>query len=366
LLVLDRDGDGLITSGRELFGQATVQADGTVAANGYLALADFDTNHDGFIDAKDAGFNDLQVWQDANQDGVTQAGELHSLTSLGVVSLDLHASQTSADQNGNWIGLDSTYTTTDGATHAMADVWFAISKDLPVAPDPLTAPTADSPVTDVVSVAAATTVIADATTGTTDVTLQTDASPVIPDSTTVVETQPVDVATSQTADSSLIDASSGSTVTAATEPADVAAGPSDVTSNTEPVQVAAAEQALEPESPSVDTAAVQATETAAVDTSSSATSLDTAIDTVAVVPVAIVEDMAAPVQMDLVVNDLSSNADFIQLMIQDSTTTAVSPVDQPISTVDTASLDAEALRLLTEAQLQQQALAGVPPPDPTS
>jgi len=89
-----------------------------------------DTNHDGVIDINDAEFAKLQVWQDANQDGVTQSGELHDLASLGIVSLDLHAHQTSVLDNGNWIGLDSSFTTADGTVHAMADVWLSINKEL--------------------------------------------------------------------------------------------------------------------------------------------------------------------------------------------------------------------------------------------
>jgi hypothetical protein len=129
-LVLDRNGDGLINSGRELFGQATLLADGTTAKDGYQALTTLDVNHDGVIDVSDAEFASLQVWQDSNQDGVTQSGELHDLNSMGIVSLDLDAHQTSVVQEGNWIGLDSSFTTADGLTHAMADVWFAINKDM--------------------------------------------------------------------------------------------------------------------------------------------------------------------------------------------------------------------------------------------
>jgi hypothetical protein len=130
-LVLDRNGDGVINSGRELFGQATLLADGTTTAkDGYEALATLDSNHDGVIDAADASFASLQVWQDANQDGVTQAGELQDLSAHDIVSLDLNAHETSVVQEGNWIGLDSSFTTADGSAHAMADVWFSINKDL--------------------------------------------------------------------------------------------------------------------------------------------------------------------------------------------------------------------------------------------
>jgi len=65
------------------------------------------------------------VWVDANHDGASQAGELKSLSQLGIVSLDLHGLAGHATDHGNLLGLTSSYTTADGSTHAMADVWFA-------------------------------------------------------------------------------------------------------------------------------------------------------------------------------------------------------------------------------------------------
>ncbi|MDR1349323.1 MAG: hypothetical protein LBJ59_00825, partial [Zoogloeaceae bacterium] len=63
----------------ELFGDSASLADGKNAANGFLVLADFDTNADGVIDAQDEVFAQLRVWQDKNSDGVTDAGELFTL-----------------------------------------------------------------------------------------------------------------------------------------------------------------------------------------------------------------------------------------------------------------------------------------------
>ncbi len=71
LLVLDRDGNGKITSGKELFGDRTVLADGTVASSGFAALADFDLNHDGRIDAHDQVFSKLRIWRDENSNGIS-------------------------------------------------------------------------------------------------------------------------------------------------------------------------------------------------------------------------------------------------------------------------------------------------------
>ncbi|WP_200152685.1 beta strand repeat-containing protein [Chromatium okenii] len=130
LLVLDVNGDGVINDGTELFGSGTRLADGSTAADGFIALAALNSNTDGVIDAKDAAFAQLQVWQDANQDGVSDAGELMSLAELNIASLALDADETAVMNEGNIIKLESSYTMTDGVTHQLVDVWLAGVIDL--------------------------------------------------------------------------------------------------------------------------------------------------------------------------------------------------------------------------------------------
>jgi hypothetical protein len=125
LLVMDRNHDGSINGGAELFGEGTTLASGRKAANGYLALSELDTNADGLINASDTAFNDLMVWVDANSDGVSASPELRTLSSLGITQLDLKAQSTTEDNNGNIVGLVSSFTTADGSVHEMADVWFS-------------------------------------------------------------------------------------------------------------------------------------------------------------------------------------------------------------------------------------------------
>ena len=86
-LVLDRDGDGRITSGRELFGNHTVLSDGSLAEGGLQALADLDGNRDLKIDAQDGVFSQLQVWVDMNWDGECEEDELSGIETLGVKSI---------------------------------------------------------------------------------------------------------------------------------------------------------------------------------------------------------------------------------------------------------------------------------------
>jgi len=79
MLVLDRNENGTIDTGRELFGDNTLLADGEKARDGFEALKDFDVNDDGIIDASDDIFEQLQVWQDGNQDGISHLAAFEKL-----------------------------------------------------------------------------------------------------------------------------------------------------------------------------------------------------------------------------------------------------------------------------------------------
>ncbi len=92
LLVLDKNSNGIIDNGNELFGNYTKDVTGVYDDNGFDALSQYDTNNDGIIDSSDDVYSVLQIWQDANSDGVTDAGELHSLSELGVASINLSSS----------------------------------------------------------------------------------------------------------------------------------------------------------------------------------------------------------------------------------------------------------------------------------
>lgn len=125
LLVLDLDGNGLIDSGRELFGNNTLLANDQKAADGYAALRALDANADGLIDAVDAPFASLRVWRDLDQDGVSDAGELQSLEEAGISQIDLTQTaftQTLAD--GTRLDGQASFTL-NGQTHTYTDAWFA-------------------------------------------------------------------------------------------------------------------------------------------------------------------------------------------------------------------------------------------------
>jgi hypothetical protein len=116
-LALDRNGNGAIDNGGELFGVDTVLANGKKAANGFAALADLDSNGDGNIDAQDEIFDQLRIWRDLDQDGVSDPGELQSLADAGIASIGLD--NTATHQNlagGNVLTAQDSYTKTDGTT----------------------------------------------------------------------------------------------------------------------------------------------------------------------------------------------------------------------------------------------------------
>jgi hypothetical protein len=135
-LVLDRDGDGVINDGSEMFGDAAPQpqpADGALR-NGFLALAQYDDGN-GTIDEHDAIFPELRLWQDLDHDGVSQPSELHTLPELGVASVSLaYLEARQVDQHGNSFRYMAAVYGTPGSPAGMTawDVWLVGTKPEPV------------------------------------------------------------------------------------------------------------------------------------------------------------------------------------------------------------------------------------------
>ena len=103
-LVMDRNNNGVIDNGRELFGDATPLYAGGTAADGFAALAQEDTNGDGRVDHLDANWSKLRVWRDLNQDGVSQSNELLTMGNAGIAGFNVARTINSATlANGNQV-----------------------------------------------------------------------------------------------------------------------------------------------------------------------------------------------------------------------------------------------------------------------
>ena len=122
LLVYDRDGDGKFTDGSELFGDQTPLQNGGLAATGFEALEEFDTNKDGKVDFHDDHFADLRVWIDKDRDGTAEEGETFTLDELGIRSLDTSYENVSVEDGyGNTQIQLGQYEKEDGSVHDMGD-----------------------------------------------------------------------------------------------------------------------------------------------------------------------------------------------------------------------------------------------------
>jgi len=135
ILVYDKNGNGTIDNGRELFGDNHRANEGTANeirfTDGFHALKHYDlfSNHagfnDGVIDQKDEVFKKLQIWRDNNQDGISQANELFSLTELGITSINLNNQRAGGMQNGNRVDSVSTFEWADGRRDEVSSLFFA-------------------------------------------------------------------------------------------------------------------------------------------------------------------------------------------------------------------------------------------------
>ena len=129
VLALDRNNDGAITNG----GEISFIADKPGATTDLQGLGAFDTNGNDKLDSGDLKFNEFMVWLDRNQNGRSDAGELKSLTELGIVSIGLTGTPATADQKAKAPGLNATavVTYTEGRTGLAGDAELTFSDDYP-------------------------------------------------------------------------------------------------------------------------------------------------------------------------------------------------------------------------------------------
>jgi hypothetical protein len=121
-IALDRDHDGAISSGAELFGGNTVLPSGKTARHGFEALAALDANHDRRLDAADPAFADLLLWSDVDGDRRSTPDELRPLASaLPWLPVD-HQVAPRCDARGNCERERATMTWLDGAQPRAATI----------------------------------------------------------------------------------------------------------------------------------------------------------------------------------------------------------------------------------------------------
>ncbi len=123
LLAIDLNGDGIVNDGSEIvFG-----GNGLTDLQG-LAIS-YDSNHDGVLSASDAAFAQFGVWQDANGNGVTDAGEFKSLTDMGITSISLVSDGVSYSAAEGDVVVHGTgsFTWANGTSGTLADASFATS-----------------------------------------------------------------------------------------------------------------------------------------------------------------------------------------------------------------------------------------------
>lgn len=131
-LARDLNGNGAIDNGSELFGTATRLADGSVAPNGFVALADSDVNHDGRVDSDDPLYSALLVWIDSDHDGISEPGELVGVAQAGIRSISTtYRESRRRDRFGNryaFVGTVAIVKDGRASEQVAFDVFFAVQR----------------------------------------------------------------------------------------------------------------------------------------------------------------------------------------------------------------------------------------------
>jgi hypothetical protein len=124
ILALDLDGDGAISGAQELFGAHMALA-GAELTNGFDALAFFDDDANGTVDAHDGVWPDLLLWTDRNHDGRSETSELRAVASTDIVAIETRFTESRrTDVNGNSFRYRALLRRASGAVEPYYDVYF--------------------------------------------------------------------------------------------------------------------------------------------------------------------------------------------------------------------------------------------------
>lgn len=130
ILAYDKNNNGIIDNGNELFGDNYEKSDGTIATSGFDALSDLDTNNDGVINSSDESFSNLQV--------IKADGSVISIEEAGIAFINLtNQAKNDLDENGNRLLHLGSFTTTDGQTRNIGDYSLQVNKTISIAAEEL-------------------------------------------------------------------------------------------------------------------------------------------------------------------------------------------------------------------------------------
>jgi Ca2+-binding RTX toxin-like protein len=136
MLVLDRNGDGKVTNA----GEFSFIGDVAGAHSDLEGLRAWDSNQDGVLSNLDVRFNDFRIWQDKDGDGVAEDGEVMTLTTAGVKSINLTGTAVTGNtEAGDVVVVNKgSYTRTNGSTMEFIDAaltYFSAQDALPTVDD---------------------------------------------------------------------------------------------------------------------------------------------------------------------------------------------------------------------------------------
>ena len=126
--------DGSIDQARELafsmWPEGTTEGDEPTDLEALRLV--FDTNHDDVLDNNDARWNEFRIWQDANQNGISDQGELKTMSEAGIRLVNLLPSPQGSIQfpDGSAITGTSSYEMTDGTTRLVGDATLAFASSV--------------------------------------------------------------------------------------------------------------------------------------------------------------------------------------------------------------------------------------------
>ncbi len=121
ILVIDKNNNGFIDDGSEIFGDNYVKSNGNKASNGFDALRDLDSNNDGIISVEDENFGLIKI--------LKGDGSLISLEEAGIVSINLNSTaKNTVDENGNTLVSQGTFVKSDGSVGNLGDFNLVVDK----------------------------------------------------------------------------------------------------------------------------------------------------------------------------------------------------------------------------------------------